>query len=429
MFGGAGISSSAVEGPGIDGGGFDLVALEELCLKASGVDASLVGDEELLAAAAALEGVRGLLEATQAHVLEQLHLRAVTDREYGHRVGNWLAMQTVTSKKRCNGRARTADRLMRWFAEFDQAVCDRRVGWAHAELLCQIANARNQSALAEVQEQLIETAGEFTFEQWAQLVRQLAEQLDTDGGYDPNEDLHANRLRLSPNADATIVLTGRLVGEARITVDQTLETLADELFAKFTRDREQDPELEIPTRNTLMALALEEACRRALTTDLETTQPAKIEAVVVITEGDNGAEFTKPDGTPLPDPAAHLLTDAYLQPLIIDTEGNPLRYGRTRRYATPKQHQALAIRDGGCIFPGCDMPPAHCDAHHQPPFNNSGTTDTQTMGLLCRHHHRVTHRPNWHTNADPQRPQHWTWTTPNGRTLHSQRHQRPPPRM
>ena len=46
----------------------------------------------------------------KVHVLEQLHLRAVTDREYGHRVGNWLAMQTVTSKKRCNGRARTAVR-------------------------------------------------------------------------------------------------------------------------------------------------------------------------------------------------------------------------------------------------------------------------------------------------------------------------------
>ena len=88
----------------------------------------------------------------------------------------------------------------------------------------------------KVQEQLIEAAGEFTFEEWAQLVRQLAEQLDTDGGYDPNENLHANRLRLTPNADATIEITGRLVGEARITVDQTLETLADELFAKFTRD-------------------------------------------------------------------------------------------------------------------------------------------------------------------------------------------------
>jgi hypothetical protein len=69
--------------------------------------------------------------------------------------------------------------------------------------------------------------------------------------------MHANRLRLSPNADTTIELTVRLVGEARITVEQTLETLADELFTKFTRDREQDPELDIPTRNTLMALALE----------------------------------------------------------------------------------------------------------------------------------------------------------------------------
>jgi hypothetical protein len=64
------------------------------------VDTALIDDGELFAAAAALEGARGLLEAAQAHVLDQLQLRAVTDREYGHRVGNWLAMRTVTARHR-----------------------------------------------------------------------------------------------------------------------------------------------------------------------------------------------------------------------------------------------------------------------------------------------------------------------------------------
>ncbi|MEZ5267111.1 MAG: hypothetical protein R2789_00575 [Microthrixaceae bacterium] len=43
------------------------------------------------------------------------------------------------------------------------------------------------------------------------------------------------------------------------------------------------------------------------------------------------------------------------------------------------------------------------------------------MFLLCRHHHVVTHRAGWALDGDPERPQHWMWTTPTGRVLASQR--------
>ena len=75
------IDGTGIEGTGIDSSGrdgFGVVALEEACHKAAGADAVLACDEELLAAAVALESARGLLEAAQAHVLDQLHLRAVS---------------------------------------------------------------------------------------------------------------------------------------------------------------------------------------------------------------------------------------------------------------------------------------------------------------------------------------------------------------
>ncbi len=404
---------------------FDPTELMELCHKAAGADASLAGDEELLTAAVDLERARGLLESAQAHVMDRLRRNAATDREFGHQVGPWLASVTTAPRTACRGRARTAEKLVGWFPEFDEAVVGQHAGWAHAELLCRVANHRNREGLVAAQGSLVALAGELTFEEWAALLRQLAAELDEDGGYDPNEDLHANRLRMSPNGDHTAEVKGRLVGTARVTVDQTLRSVADELFRRFAADREQDPELEMPSSATLLALALEEVCRRAGAVDVESTQAPRTEAVVVVEEGADGAVLRCPSGERLPDPAGALLSGAFIRPLVIDAEGNPLRFGRSRRFATPAQHTALAVRDGGCIFPGCDMPPGWCDVHHERPWEAGGQTDVETMALLCRHHHRVTHRASWTIEADPDRAQRWIWTTPSGRKIHSQRHRRP----
>ena len=379
-------------------GSFDLEGLRDLAVKAAGVDVSFGSDGELMAAALVLEEVRSLVDAAEAHVLARLDAEAVCDRECGHRTGTWLGHEAAVSKAGARARVRTARRAVGWFATFDAAVTAGEAGWGHMEVLVSVANVRNRDALADAQAELVDLAGRFSFEHWAALVRRLAAEFDLDGGYDPNEDLHANRLRLSANGDMTIEMSGRLVGSARVTVEQTLGSIADELFARFSQDHGVDASIEIPTRATLLALAIEEACRRCNSVELGSRQQPRTEAVMVIeqdtdTDTGSGAVLRSPDGTRLPHSAAALLDDAFLMPLVVNGEGAPLRYGRSRRFATPKQKLALAVRDGGCVFPGCDTAPGHCDAHHEPDFDPSGSTDTHTMMLLCRHHHRITHRP------------------------------------
>jgi hypothetical protein len=130
---------------------------------------------------------------------------------------------------------------------------------------------------------------------------------------------------------------------------------------------------------------------------------------------------TTPDGSPVPPPVAEvLLCDPAIVALIIDTLGVPLDLGRTTRLANRAQRRALAHRDGGCVFPGCDMPVTWCDAHHVTPWQTGGTTDIAHLALLCRYHHGVTHRHGWTMTTHPD--QTFTWTTPHGHTLHSQRH-------
>ena len=401
---------------------FDTVGLGELCRKAAGVDVTLAADSELLAAALGLDRARSLADAAAAHVLAELEARGVCDRDFGHTTATWLSNSTNTARNTCRARVRDARRLVLWFDEFDTALSEGLLTQDHVGLLCRVANIRNREALADAQAQLIVLAAEFSFEQWAMLVRQLAAELDADGGYDPNDDIHANRLRLAANGDHTIEVGGRLVGEARTTVAHTLGTIADELFARYKADRKHDPDIEMPTRATLMALALAEACRRAGAVEIASTQAPRTEAIIIIEEtAESGPVLRTPDAERLPDAAAHLLSDPIIRALVTDTDRIPLRYGRARRYATTAQRTAIAARDGGCIFPGCEMPPGWCDIHHQPAWESGGHTDTETMAMLCRHHHGVTHRNGWHMKPHPAEAQRWQWETPTGRTIDSVR--------
>ena len=113
--------------------------------------------------------------------------------------------------------------------------------------------------------------------------------------------------------------------------------------------------------------------------------------------------------------------------VIVDSLGVPLDMGRLVRWATPAQKMAMAVRDGGCTWWGCTLPPQWTDAHHIHEWNHDGPTDVASMACLCRHHHTVIHRPGWQMFADDDS---WFWfQAPNGKTFWGQRHgtQRPGP--
>ena len=101
--------------------------------------------------------------------------------------------------------------------------------------------------------------------------------------------------------------------------------------------------------------------------------------------------------------------------MIVDSLGVPLAMGDRVRLATPTQKKALAIRDGGCTFSGCDAPVRWCDAHHMPDWGHGGRSDIDKMALLCRWHHGIAHRNGWTTGIDPDQ---WVWfRNPHGQSL------------
>ena len=83
-------------------------------------------------------------------------------------------------------------------------------------------------------------------------------------------------------------------------------------------------------------------------------------------------------------------------PILVCSTGQPLDVGRTQRLFTPRQRVALATRDGGCRWAGCERPPSWTEAHHITPWKEAGgPTDVADGILLCRHHHLLVHNNGW----------------------------------
>ncbi len=87
-----------------------------------------------------------------------------------------------------------------------------------------------------------------------------------------------------------------------------------------------------------------------------------------------------------------------------ENAGQPLRLGRERRLFSRAQRLALAARDGGCRWPGCERPPSWCEAHHIEHWHrDQGRTDVESGILLCRHHHLLAHNNGWEIIRDGPR--------------------------
>lgn len=83
-------------------------------------------------------------------------------------------------------------------------------------------------------------------------------------------------------------------------------------------------------------------------------------------------------------------------PVILDGDGQVLDLGREQRLYNRRQRLALAVRDGGCMWPGCDRPPSWTEAHHTRHWaRDHGRTDLADGILLCRHHHLRLHNEEW----------------------------------
>ena len=88
-----------------------------------------------------------------------------------------------------------------------------------------------------------------------------------------------------------------------------------------------------------------------------------------------------------------LMCDSQVTRVIFGPQGEVLDVGRSQRTFTGPRRRALDAHDGGCVYPGCDLPPCQCEGHHTRDGGWAGgaTTNTDEGCLLCYHHHPYVH--------------------------------------
>ena len=399
------------------------------CQKAAGTDVSFASDDDLLDLVKAMAVARAAFDAAELQVLGELDVRGVCDREFGSGTATWVARETRADRGTVAGRVKVARRLRQPLDEVGEALAVGRIGFDHARVLTGATNPRVIDEIAAEQETWIARATDRPFAIWRGELRAWVDLVDSDGPFDPNRDVARNHLRITTSGPDSIALRGELVGEHAVAFTQLVERHADRLFRRAVTDHTETSELAVPRRATLLALALADLVRHGATNNTDSSRGPAVDVTLVL-NADRAGHLDTPDGelTLAVQRFLHLCCDPQVTPLTLSSDGVPLDLGHTHRFANRNQRRALARRDGGCVFPGCDRPVNWCDAHHITPYDphtNTGPTDLANLALLCRHHHGVTHRNGWTMTTTPD--QHFTWTTPTGRTLHSQRHRGRPP--
>ena len=268
--------------------------------------------------------------------------------------------------------------------------------------------------LADAAGVLAALAPTLTVERLAARARELRDELDADGVRDRERMLRDKRyLTLTPLPTGMTQLSGLL--------DPSSAAIVSAAYDAATSPRRGGPRFVdeavkgradklVADERTLGQIALDtfvDLIRIGTEVDPGKLLGARRHAVrVLVTDRDlrerRGPAFIQDQTEAISiETAEQHVCDSGIVPIQFADDGEPLRLGTTRRLFTAKQRDALAARDGGCRFSGCDRPASWCEAHHRIPWKEGGPTDVRDGLLLCRHHHMLVHDNHWRIDRDP----------------------------
>lgn len=267
---------------------------------------------------------------------------------------------------------------------------------------------------------LTDLATQVGVQEVANAARHLREVLNPDGALTSCEgDFNRRRFYMSPLLDGMVAVQGVFDPESAAKV----QTALDPFMLPSDPTDERDPAQR-------RADGLVELANVAMTQGHLSVTGGRKPQLNVLTSLETliGAERA-PGSTLAPDGGVigqisteRIACDANVSRILMNSEGIPVAMGRSVRLFTPQQRQLLALRDGGCRFPDCGLPPAFTDAHHVVAWQHGGETNLDNAMLACRFHHRHLHEGGWSVEpdlVDSGANASLTFTGPRGQVLRS----------
>jgi hypothetical protein len=359
----------------------------------------------------ALEGQIRRLQAEQAALVRSFDRRQGADADGAASTACWLRDRLRLSDREARqlvGLARSLDRLPLMAA----ALACGAVTAAHVRVLAGHTKRIDPAVVGEGEPHLVRWARELDSQRFGVVVRRWvaivapADERDTAARYD------ARWLTVAQTYGGMTSVSGMLEPEGGAILTAALDALVSGNPSDDTRSRDQQ-----------RADALVDLIELARSHDLlPVTGGNRPEILVHATVG----ALTDAQADPATLDSGHALTpgaldrlgcDARFRRLLVDPVGVPLDLGRATRLVPPALRKHVALRDGGCRYPGCPRPAAYCEAHHAVYWRHGGTTSADNLVLLCRYHHHLVHDRHHDLKLQPDGTV--KVTTPAGRVLTS----------
>jgi hypothetical protein len=250
-------------------------------------------------------------------------------------------------------------------------------------------------AWALAAEQLIAEAATVTLDELRQTARAVRDRLDPDGAHRRFlERFERRSVRLWMDAD------GNRRGSFLFDDEGWLlaQTVRDNALRprmggpRFVDSAESERAADLTADDLFLDIL-----RAGTLAEAETVFGTRQAGVRLVRVVDDATAHTEDGLATLPGAVAdqHVCESGYA-PVTVDGRGNPLDVGREQRLFTPRQRIGLALRDGGCMWRGCERPASYCEAHHIDEWSaDGGRTDIDRGILLCRFHHMNLHHHGW----------------------------------
>ena len=351
-------------------------------------------------------GYSGLAQRASMRSAEQLiaHIAGITLAEAGAmvRVGTLLHADESPS----------SDHQPGWLQSLAQAVSEGQLSVVAADAIRagigKPSSTVSADALAEVLAKLLPLAPSLSVHRLGAHARALRDSVDHAGVAEREEQLRERRyLRLHMQSDGMTRLIGLLDPESAALVSDAFDLVTsprrggprfvDPDAAKRAKAIMADPR----TTDQLLHDAFVEIVRIAGAADtgrIYTQRRPAVNVHVDRAEFEEGVGVAHLEGQTIGvtmATARRLACSGGAVPILFDGEKS-IDVGRTQRTYTDRQRIALAARDGGCRFTGCDRPPSWCEAHHADEWvRDQGETSLDNGILLCRFHHLMVHNQGW----------------------------------
>jgi hypothetical protein len=268
------------------------------------------------------------------------------------------------------------------------------IGLTHASVIRKALSRLEADLAAEIEKALAEAAPHITPGQLADLAEVVKAAAAPEDAEERAAKHRANqKLNISRTFDGQYRLDAWLDTEAGAEISAAIDA--------FTRKK--DPNLSIVDDpiGKRRAEALRQMARFAMDhAESCNSNPAPRHSLIVamtyeaLATGIGSADIQ--GHGPITASAARRLACEYgIIPAVLGTQSDILDLGVPNRLATAKQRFHLALRDGGCLFPGCDRPASGCEAHHRRHHIDGGPTAEHNLELFCPFHHVQVHEGGW----------------------------------